>query len=393
MRHWLKSLLKSETVLLIATAIAIISCFLVHPDRQYLGYIHMNTITQLGSLMLVVCGFQRIGVFHAIGADLLTRVHTVRGLALVLVALTFFSSMFITNDVALVTFVPFAIAVLIMAGLEERTFLVVTLMTVGANVGSMLTPIGNAHNLYLKARSDMPTSDFLMAMAPYTLVSAVMLVLVCWFAFGRGRVSRLEHMDADDLRKSVLAPNPDKIQPQVREMQQGGKWRIAVYLFLFVVCLLGVGKVIPQWAMVGIVVLTFLACDRQVFLHVDWGLLLTFVAFFIFIGNARRLPAFYNLVSGLVNVHPLLTSALCSQVISNVPTALLVSGFSDAWKDIIIGTNLGGLGTLIASMASLVSYKAVIKRYPTKKGRYLAVYTACNMVFLVVLLGMAVVIE
>lgn len=393
MRHWLTRLLKGETVLVIAAVIALVSCIFVHPDGQYLGYIHVNTITQLGSLMVVVCGFQRIGVFHAIGANLLARVHSVRGLALVLVSLTFFASMFITNDVALVTFVPFAMAVLIMAGLEKHVFLVVTLMTLGANVGSMLTPIGNAHNLYLKARSDMPTREFLLLMAPYTLVAALMLVLVCWFAFGRQRVDQLERMKAKDIQHSVLAPKPDGIQPQVEEMQESGRWRIVVYLLLFLVCLLGVARVIPQGAMVLVVILVFLICDRRVFLHVDWGLLLTFVAFFIFIGNARRMPQFYGMVSGLVNIHPLIASILCSQVISNVPTSLLVSGFSTAWKAIILGTNLGGMGTLIASMASLVSYKAVVKRYPHKKGHYLKVYTLFNLLFLIVLTGLALIME
>lgn len=393
MQHRVIGLLKNETVLVVAAVIALVSCILIPPDRQYLGYIHVNTLTQLGSLMMVVCGFQRIGVFHAIGASLLSRVRSVRGLALVLVSLPFFSSMFITNDVALVTFVPFAIAVVIMAGLENHALLIVTLMTLGANVGSMLTPIGNAHNLYLKARSEMPTGEFLLLMAPYALVAALMLFLCCWFAFRNQHLSKFEGMDPQEIRRSVLAPRNAGIQPQVKEMQQSSGWRIVIYLLLFLVCLLGVAKLIPQWAMVLIVAMTLLICDRRVFLHVDWGLLLTFVAFFVFIGNARRIPQFYNLVSGLVNIHPLITSVLCSQVISNVPTALLVSGFSTAWRPIILGTNLGGLGTLVASMASLISYKAVVKQYPDKKGNYLKVYTSFNLLFLVVLVGMALLLE
>lgn len=393
MRHWLTGLLKSETVLVIAAVIAIISCFFVHPDSQYLEYIHVNTLTQLGSLMIVICGFQRIGVFHTIGANLLARVHSVRGLALVLVSLTFFSSMFITNDVALVTFIPFAMAVLVMAGLEEHVFLIATLMTVGANVGSMLTPIGNAHNLYLKARSEMPTGHFLQLMAPYSLVSMLLLAVICWLAFGRQSLDQMEGMDAKEIQHSVLAPRSDRIRPQVAEMQQKGSWRIAIYLLLFLWCLLGVSNIIPQWLMALTVILVFLITDRRVFLHVDWGLLLTFVAFFIFIGNARRIPQFYELVSSLVNIHPFITSLLCSQIISNVPTALLVSGFSTAWRPIILGTNIGGLGTLIASMASLISYKAVVKQYPHSKGRYLLTYTLLNLLFLVVLVSMALILE
>ncbi|BDR52627.1 anion transporter [Bombiscardovia nodaiensis] len=392
MRRWALGLLKNETVLVVAAVIALISCLFVLPDKQYAGYIHYNTLAQLGSLMVVVCGFQRIGVFHLIGSNLLARVHTVRGLVLVLTALPFFSSMLITNDVALVTFIPFAIAVLIMAGMQERTFLVATLMTLGANLGSMFTPIGNAHNLYLKARSDIPTTEFLAIMAPYTLLAALMLCLVIWCTFGKEQASILQDLEARRIQESVLAPEQDSIQPQVQVAPCEG-WRLAVYGALFMVCLLGVGGILPQWVMVLIVAAGFFLCDWRVFLQVDWGLLLTFVAFFIFIGNARRIPEFYNLVSGLVGHYPLLTSVISSQVISNVPTSLLVSGFSTAWRQIIVGTNLGGLGTLIASMASLISYKAVVKKYPGSKGRYLKVYTLWNVIFLLVLLALALLIE
>ncbi|AKV56125.1 transport protein [Bifidobacterium actinocoloniiforme DSM 22766] len=392
MRQWALGLLKNETVFVVAAVIAIISCCFVHPDHLYASYVHWNTLAQLGSLMAVVAGFQRIGLFHLIGSNLLARVRTVRGLALVLVALPFLTSMLITNDVALVTFIPFAIAVLVMAGLEDRIFLLASLMTLGANLGSMLTPIGNAHNLYLKARSGIPTSSFLALMAPYTLASAVLLTLAVCLEFRPKRVSSLERMGASNIQRSVLAPESDGIHPQVQVAPIQG-WRLAVYSALFLVCLLGVGGIVPQWAMVAIVAFGFLLCDRRVFLQVDWGLLLTFTAFFIFIGNARRIPAFYNLVSGLVGAYPLVTSVACSQVISNVPTALLVSGFSSSWRQIIVGTNLGGLGTLIASMASLISYKAVGKKYPQSKGRYLKIYTLLNVLFLAILLAMACLIE
>ena len=173
MKRWLLNVVKCETILIVAAILAVISCFLVPPDPQYLSYIHLNTISQLVCLMMVVCGFQRIGVFRSIGARLLRHVRTERGLVLVLMSLTFFSAMWITNDVALVTFVPFALSVLVMANAEKQSILVITLMTIGANVGSMLTPIGNAHNLYLKALTHMSTQDFLKIMAPYTILSLI----------------------------------------------------------------------------------------------------------------------------------------------------------------------------------------------------------------------------
>ena len=392
MRRLVVKVLKNETILVVASILALISCFIVPPDKEYAGYIHASTISQLICLMLVVCGFQRIGVFRIIGSRLLHHVKTARGLVLTLIALPFFSGMLITNDVALVTFVPFAIAVLTMAHMEEHAVLVGTLMTVGANVGSMLTPIGNAHNLYLKALTGMPTMEFLGIMAPYSGTAAVLLVIVISVVFGGKPVG-----DLGDLETGVLAPERNKHQPdEIRITGYGagyGGWRTIVYTALFVVCLLAVSDFIPLWVMCVIVFVAFLLCDRRVFRNVDWGLPLTFCMFFIFIGNMKRVPEFYELAASLVGAHPLEVAVVSSQFISNVPTTLLLSGFCDQWRELIIGTNLGGLGTLIASMASLIGYKNVTRAYPDKKGRYLAVYTAVNVLFVIVLVGLSWIIE
>ena len=389
MRQLVIKVAKNETILIVATMLAVVSCFIVPPDAQYADYIHASTILQLVCLMLVVCGMQRIGVFRIIGSRLLHRVGTARGLVVTLVALTFFSAMFITNDVALVTFVPFAIAVLTMADMEDRVVLVAALMTVGANVGSMLTPIGNAHNLYLKALTGMPSGEMIGIMAPYSAAAAALLLVVICFAFGRQPVDELRSLDGEGLESGVLAPDSSKPRPdEIRITGYGagyGGWRTVVYAALFVVCLLAVSDIIPLWAMCVAVVATFLVTDRRVFRNVDWGLPLTFCMFFIFIGNMKRVPEFYELVASLVNDHPLEVAVGTSQFISNVPSTLLLSGFCDQWKHLIIGTNLGGLGTLIASMASLVSYKNVARAYPTSKGRYLGVYTAVSASFLVAL--------
>lgn len=397
MRRWLLNLVKCETILIVAAILAVISCFLVPPDPQYFGYIHVNTILQLVCLMMVVCGFQRIGVFRAIGARLLRRVHTERGLVLILISLTFFSAMLITNDVALVTFVPFALSVLVMANAEKHAILVITLMTIGANVGSMLTPIGNAHNLYLKALTHMSTQDFLAIMAPYTVTAALLMVAFAFVFFKSDRVDRFEGLHGEDIEQSVLAPSHGRPQPdEIRIMGYGmsfTRWRVAVYSALFVVCLLGVSGLIPDWAMLLIMVLAFFLCDRHVFRVLDWALPLTFIMFFIFIGNMRRVPGFSDLAQMWVGTHPMEVSIASSQFISNVPTTILLSGFCNQWKLLIIGTNLGGMGTLIASMASLISYKCLTHDYPNHKGRYLLTYTIVNLFFLMVLMTLAWVIE
>lgn len=397
MRRWLLEVVKSETILIVATILAIISCFVVPPDAEYRSYVHTKTIAQLVCLMLVVCGFQRIGVFRMVGSRLLRMVRTQRGVVLVLVSLTYFSSMFITNDVALVTFIPFAISVLTMAGMEASAVLVATLMTVGANVGSMLTPVGNAHNLYLKALSGIPTGKFLGIMAPYSFVAAVLLIVVISVAFGGKKVSQFADLDGEDIERGVLAPQPDQPQPdEIRLTGYGaghGGWRVWVYAVLFLLCLLVVSDLVPIWVMCVVVFGVFLFADRKAFRKVDWGLPLTFIMFFIFIGNMKRVPAFYSLAASLVGGHPLEVAVVSSQIMSNVPTTILLSGFCDDWTHLIIGTNLGGMGTLIASMASLVSYKNVTRRYPDRKGRYLAVYSAVNVLFLVVLVGLSWIID
>lgn len=392
MRRKIVDWLKNETVFAVALVLAIISCFIVHPDARYATYIHMNTIVQLVALMIVVCGWQRVGLFHIIGSKLLGRSRTERGLVLTLIALTFFSAMFITNDVALVTFVPFAISVLAMANMRQHTCLVVTLMTIGANVGSMLTPIGNAHNLYLHQLSGLSTTSFIGIMAPYSLTAAVLLTLIVCVVFGNRKLSNFESVDSDDIERQVLAPSTDMQPDEVRTMGFGG-WRTWVYAALFVLCLLGVDGFVNKWVMLGVVVVVMIACDRRTLRHVDYFLPLTFAAFFVFIGNMRRVPQFYTIAASLVGSHPISLAVGFSQLISNVPTTLLLSGFSDAWRPLIIGTNLGGMGTLIASMASLVSYKSVTRTYKRSKGRYLLTYTGVNVLFLAVLLGLAAIIE
>lgn len=391
MGQWILGWAKKEVVLIVATLLAIISCFIVPPDAQYADYIHWTTLSQLLALMLVVAGLQRIGVFRIIASKLLQKASTSRMVVFILVCLTFFSAMLVTNDVALVTFVPFAISLLIMAKKEEWVPFVVTLMTLGANMGSMLTPIGNAHNLYLKALIGMSSWEMIGIMAPYSALAFVMLIAAIWIRFDKQKMKAVT--DSADLEKSVLAPSSQSHQPdEIRIMNYGagyGGWRTWVYAALFGVCLLGVGDIIPLWLMLAIVVVVMLFCDIRVFRNIDWGLPLTFMMFFIFIGNMKRVPEFANLAVQFVDQDPLDVAVVTSQVISNMPTTILLSGFSTRWTELIIGTNLGGMGTLIASMASLVSYRNIVARFPEQKGKYLAVYTGMNVLFLVVLVPLA----
>lgn len=397
MRQRVLTFLRSETILIVATLLAIISCFIVSPDGQYGGYVHVSTISQLVCLMLVVVGFQRIGVFRIIGSSLLHRVHTARGVVLTFIALTFISAMFITNDVALLTFVPFALAVLVMAHMEDKAIIVCALMTVAANTGSMLTPVGNAHNLYFKALTGMSTGHFLRIMAPYSILAAVLLVVVTCVVFRGRRIAEFDGMDSKGFERGVLAPDPARHQPdEIKVTGYGagyGGWRAIVYTGVFVVCVLAVSDMVPLWVMCVVTFVAMVVCDRGSFRHADWALPLTFIMFFVFIGNMKRVPEFAGIAQAFVGQHPLEVSIISSQIISNVPASLLLSGFCDQWVPLIIGTNIGGMGTLIASMASLITYKNYARQYPRQKGRYLGVYTAVSVMFLLLMYGLAVIIE
>jgi len=366
-------LFQKETVLCIAVLLAVISSFIILPDKEYAGYIDFRTLAILFCLMSVMAGLQQLGVFRMIAQKLLARVTGSGQLISLLVLLCFFFSMLITNDVALITFVPFTFTVLRLLGEEqERKLLVpvVILQTIAANLGSMLTPIGNPQNLYLYTKSGLSIGAFVLLMLPYTVISLILLLICCFLL---GRKEKDTSLSVSFTEDTVMT----------------GKGRtLAVYLLLFALCLLAVVHIVNIWVVLIIVLAVLLIMDRRVLAEVDYSLLLTFVGFFVFIGNMGRIPAFYNFLEGLVSGNEVLTSVVSSLVISNVPAALLLSGFTENYKGLIVGTNLGGLGTLIASMASLISYKYIVRESKEKsiKSRYLIGFTISNILFLVVLL-------
>lgn len=359
---------KREAVLCIAVLLALVSMFFVPPDAEYAGYIDLRTLGILFCLMTVVAGLKGLGVFSALAQLLLKRVRTVRGLITALVLMCFFFSMVITNDVALITFVPFTFELLRLAGEQaEREWLVsaVAMQTAAANLGSMLTPLGNPQNLYLYGRAGMTAGELVALMLPYSALSLAMIML--WIALRRGGGS---------------------ISVRFEEKREiAGKKRLVMYIALFAVCLLAVLRVIRWQAAAAAVLVCVLAADRKTLHGVDWGLLATFVGFFVFVGNMGRIPALRQLLESVVAGNEVLTAAASSQIISNVPAALLLSGFTQDMRGLIIGTDLGGLGTLIASMASLISYKQLCAQRPQEKGRYMLCFTASNVVMLAALLG------
>lgn len=360
---------KKEVVLSVAFVLAIISAFFVHPDKEYLDYIDFRTLGILFCLMAVMVGLQKVGLFNFIAEKLLKTVGHIRGLVFILIMLCFFSSMFITNDVALITFVQFTFIVLKMIlgdGSEKLIVPVVVMQTIAANLGSMLTPIGNPQNLYLYGKTNMNFGQFILFMLPYTLVAFVLLAVWCVVFPYKGE-------------KKVT------LQLENKTSLAAYKKQLIVYAVLFVLSILTVAHIVPFELTLAVVLVAVFLLDKKVLLSVDYALLLTFVGFFIFIGNMGRVPAFNAFLQEIIVGNEVLTAIAASQFMSNVPAALLLSGFTEQYELLIVGTNLGGLGTLIASMASLISFKYIGRDYKHLRGKYMIYFTVANVIFLAVL--------
>ena len=330
------SIIKSNAILVISGLLALLSCFIVTPDRQYIGYINSRVLAILFCLMLIVAALSRIGTFNVLTNKLLSKVKTLRGISLLMSLIAFFMSMFLTNDVSLVTLVPFAIMVLEPFGENRKLMYTLIIMTVAANLGSMLTPIGNPQNLYLYEQYKVGLGEFLYLMLPYSLLSLAIVVTLTFIL----------------IRETKELP---KVAKQFDEHISLTK--LLIYIALFIFNILTVVGVVHYLVSLLVTMVVMMIMDRRSFLKVDYNLLLTFVFFFILIGNIGRMEAVTGTLSGLVSRNPVPAAILSSQIISNVPAAMLLSAFTKDGKALIIGTNLGGLGTLIASMASLITYR------------------------------------
>mgnify|MGYP000401588203 FL=1 len=411
-----REIVRKDPVLVVAIVLAVISCAAVPPDAAYAEYVDLRTIGMLFSLMTIMAGLSRLGVFRIACRHLLSAVRGPRRLALALTLLAFFSSMLITNDVALVTFVPFALLALRTLDSPRHACFTVVMMTIAANLGSMLTPIGNPQNLYLYSTSHMALTDFLLLMLPYAAAALVLLVGAIAF-FGRipehaeekaarsvdagNPASSSEDGSADspatcgDADNAASATDANETPQLASDADDPAPspLRVLPWAALFVLALLSVAHILPYQAIVAVTIVVALAADRRALLHVDYALLLTFIAFFVFVGNVGRIEVVSAALAQFIDGHELAVSVIASQVLSNVPAAILLSGFTSNFAALIVGTNLGGLGTLIASMASLISYKQVALVLPREKGRYFMLFTVWNIAFLAVLAVLAAVLE
>ena len=354
--------LKREPVFCASAALALISCAFVPPDAGYAGYVDIRTIALLYCLMVTVAGLTEAGVLSAAGRMLCAHAGNGRTLALALTALCFFSSMLVTNDVALITFVPFT-AALLGAG-ERRSMMarIAVLETAAANLGSMLTPVGNPQNIYLYSKYGMHADEFFALTVPVCAVSLALLLILCLF-----------------VRKTPL-PAQEKEEKRVDV-------RLAwVCAALFALCIAAVLRFVTWYWALAVLAAVMLASNRRLLLRADFMLLMTFVCFFVFVGNLGRIEAVSSWLRGEVAGRELLAGALASQVISNVPAAVLLSGFTENAGALLLGVDIGGLGTPVASLASLITLKLCAAMPEVDAGKYLLRFLAVNFSMLALLL-------
>ena len=359
---------KIDIVLAVAWILAAISAFFVHPSVKYVDYIDFRSLGILWGLMVIIQGLRYHNIFEKIAQYLLEKVSKQWQLVMVLVFMCFLGSMLITNDVALITFVPFSIMILKSCNKEKIMIPVIVLQTIAANLGSMLTPIGNPQNLYMYGLTKMNFVSFVKILLPYSVVSTV-LIIIAIFVFT---------YDKEELDTSIT---------DFEIGENSSKYKIIMYSVLFLIAISSVLRMIPWYVFAAVVLLCVGFFERKILFKADYILLLTFVGFFIFTGNMGKLEIVRSLLESVLKSHEFAVGIVTSQFISNVPATLMLSGFAKNYRQLLIGVNVGGLGTLIASMASLISYKAYVKEYRQGGGEFIKIFTLFNVVFLIALVG------
>lgn len=449
----LKDFFKKQIVFVVAILLAVISTIIFKPSgKEILGAIDFRSLSILFSLMAMVQAFSLNGAFTFLSLKIISGVKKSWLLIFALVCICFFFSMFITNDVALITFVPLTISLLQSAGLSSLILITIVLQTLAANLGSMLTPVGNPQNLYLFNLMKCDVWSFIKIMLPYSCASFLLLIICIFFVnefLGRRKCGALTGEAAvsgrggaltgeallsktgsgltkealllqtgsgltgeallsktgvaltGEAQLSKIAPAFPKetplskttvLSPKETTQSQTAAPFLKVKLILFsllaLISLLTVFNFIPYYVTLPLVLICIFFAERRALKKVDYILLLTFVGFFIFTGNLSHSQKISFLISSVLQKREILCGIISSQVISNVPAAILLSGFTENLKELTVGVNLGGLGTLIASMASLISFKFYAGLKNSNGAKYILIFSILNILFLGILYGM-----
>jgi len=356
----IKKFIRKNTVMSIALLAAVLTAFVIPPDREYLGYFDFKTLSCLFCVLAVVCALKNINFFYLLARKIVQYFKTTRMCILALVYITFIGSMLIANDMALLTFLPLGYFVLSSTNKQEHMSFTFIMQNIAANLGGMLTPFGNPQNLYLYTKFSIPTGEFMSIMLPPFLVSILLITVCCLF-----------------VKPEALSLQDEPIQFST--------WRTAIYLLLFALSIAIVFRTIPYQAGLILIPLALLFLDRKALTMVDYPLLMTFVLFFVFAGNMARIEIVREFFSFLLEKSTLIFSILSCQIISNVPSAILLSQFTENYRELLLGVNIGGAGTLIASLASLITFQEYIRHNPGKELSYLGSFSAYNFGFVMIL--------
>ena len=358
-----KGILKSRIVLIVALVAAAVTCFFVPPDGGYADYFDLDTLSCLFCTLAVVSALKRRRFFEWLATGIVTAFGNMRRVTFALVFVTYFGSMIMANDMALITFLPLGWLVLSSCGKTKYTAFVFVMQNVAANLGGMLTPFGNPQNLYLYSFFEINAGEFFAIMAIPFAVAFVLIAGTC------------------------LVVKPEPIRLETHPEPAPPVWRMIVYFVLFALSVMIVFRVFPYYVGLIVVTVALAILEPKCFLRVDYGLLLTFCAFFVFSGNLSRIPAVRDLLASVVAMSPLLVGTATCQVISNVPSAVLLSRFTTDYRHLLIAVNIGGLGTPVSSLASLITLGEYRKREPGKTLRYLGLFSLINFSYLAVLIG------
>ena len=364
-----RGFVKKNTVTVVAFVAAVITSFIIPVDGEYVGYFDFKTLACLFCVLAVVCALKNIRFFYVLAKKVVQCFKNARLSVLALVYITFIGSMLIANDMALLTFLPLGFFVLTTTGKERYMAFTFIMQNIAANLGGMLTPFGNPQNLYLYTRFNIPNLEFMGIMAP-PFVLSVALITVCCIIF--------------------VKPEPLIVEDEQVKLPVS---RTVLYLLLFILSIAIVFRSIPYWVGLVVIPIVLLFVDRKALAMVDYPLLFTFVFFFIFAGNMSRIEVIRVFFSSLLDKSTLLFSVLSCQFISNVPSAILLSRFTENYHDLLLGVNIGGVGTLIASLASLITFREYTKHNPGKTGYYVRTFSAFNFGFLIVLTGFMLVLN
>lgn len=353
--------IKTQVVFIISMLAALITCIFVPVDKEYLTYFDMRTLACLYGTLAVIGALKNVNFFKILAKQIVLRLDNTRNAILGVVLLTLVASMFFTNDMALLSFLPLGFFILDSTGNNKHLAFTFIMQNMAANLGGMITPFGNPQNLYLYSYFQIPTSEFFGIMFLPFAVSTIMIILCCLFI-------KPEKLSLKDNHEYIIDTK-----------------RILIYCFLFLCSILIVFRIIPYIVGALFITIVLLFMDKKAIREVNYPLLLTFCAFFVFSGNMARISFVQTFFEALMPKNPLLFGVLCSQVISNVPAAVLLSKFTMDYRSLLVAVNIGGCGTLVASLASLITFSEYRKCGKGEAKHFIKLFTILNIVFLAIL--------